>query len=175
MLGTIFIVQNFDSILGMTGGQNSTNIPYEVYEVFYSAKDYGVASALGVVVVFGSIIVATFGLRVVSSLLTRGGSAMMHRTTLTTNVAEAEPARSAMKDVTRSVRRSGSTALDDGGDRHLRLGDRPHLHRADPLHAADVAAPPAKAQTYPPSWAAPLTLRRTTRTCSTPPTASRRP
>jgi sorbitol/mannitol transport system permease protein len=69
-LGTIFIVQNFDSIVGMTGGQNSTNIPYEIYEVFYSAKDYGAASALGVVVVIGSIIVATFGLRVVSSLLT---------------------------------------------------------------------------------------------------------
>jgi sorbitol/mannitol transport system permease protein len=68
-LGTIFIVQNFDSIVGMTGGQNSTNIPYEVYEVFYSAKNYGAASALGVVVVFGSIVVATFGLRVVSSLL----------------------------------------------------------------------------------------------------------
>jgi sorbitol/mannitol transport system permease protein len=69
-LGTIFIVQNFDSIIGMTGGQNSTNIPYEIYEVFYAAKDYGAASALGVVVVFGSIVVATFGLRVVSSLLT---------------------------------------------------------------------------------------------------------
>lgn len=69
VLGTIFIVQNFDSVLGMTGGLNSTNIPYAVYEVFYSAKDYGVASALGVVVVIGSIIVATFALRVVSSLL----------------------------------------------------------------------------------------------------------
>ncbi|MBO0842641.1 MAG: sugar ABC transporter permease [Nocardioides sp.] len=69
VLGTIFIVQNFDSVLGMTGGLNSTNIPYAVYEVFYSSKDYGVASALGVVVVIGSIIVATFGLRVVSSLL----------------------------------------------------------------------------------------------------------
>jgi sorbitol/mannitol transport system permease protein len=69
VLGTIFIVQNFDSVVGMTGGQNSTNIPFAVYEVFYAAKDYGVASALGVVVVVGSIIVATFGLRVVSSLL----------------------------------------------------------------------------------------------------------
>ena len=68
-LGTIFIVQNFDSIIGMTKGQNSTNIPYAIYDTFYSAKDYGAASALGVVVVFGSIIVATFGLRVVSSLL----------------------------------------------------------------------------------------------------------
>ena len=73
VLGTIFIVQNFDAILGMTKGQNSTNIPYAVYETFYSAKDYGVASALGVVVVIGSIIVATFGLRVVSSLLTDEG------------------------------------------------------------------------------------------------------
>lgn len=70
VLGTIFIIQNFDFVLGMTGGLNSTNVPYSVYEVFYSAKDYGVASALGVVVVIGSIIVATFGLRVVSSLLT---------------------------------------------------------------------------------------------------------
>ena len=69
-LGTIFIVQNFDSVIGMTKGQNSTNIPYEIYVVFYQAKDYGAASALGVVVVFGSIIIATFGLRVVSSLLT---------------------------------------------------------------------------------------------------------
>jgi sorbitol/mannitol transport system permease protein len=68
-LGTIFIVQNFDAVIGMTGGQNSTNIPFAIYEVFYAAKDYGVASALGVVVVVGSIIVATFGLRVVSSLL----------------------------------------------------------------------------------------------------------
>jgi sorbitol/mannitol transport system permease protein len=73
VLGTIFIVQNFDSVIGMTGGQNSTNIPYEVYEVFYSAKDYGAASALGVIVVIGSIIVATFGLRVVSSLLSDEG------------------------------------------------------------------------------------------------------
>ncbi len=68
-LGTIFIVQNFDAVQGMTLGQNSTNVPYEVYQVFYQAKDYGVASALGVVVVIGSIIVATFGLRVVSGLL----------------------------------------------------------------------------------------------------------
>ena len=68
-LGTIFIVQNFDGVIGMTNGQNSTNIPFAIYEVFYQDKDYGLASALGVVVVFGSIVVATFGLRVVSSLL----------------------------------------------------------------------------------------------------------
>ena len=70
VLGTIFIVQNFDAVQGMTLGQNSTNVPYEIYEVFYQAKDYGAASALGVVVVILAIIIATFGLRVVSSLLT---------------------------------------------------------------------------------------------------------
>jgi sorbitol/mannitol transport system permease protein len=73
-LGTIFIVQNFDAVQGMTGGQNSTNVPFEIYEVFYSSKDYGAASALGVVVVILSIIVATFGLRVVSGLLTEEGA-----------------------------------------------------------------------------------------------------
>ena len=73
VLGTIFIVQNFDSVQGMTGGQNSTNVPFEIYEVFYSSKDYGAASALGVVVVVASIVIATFGLRVVSSLLTDEG------------------------------------------------------------------------------------------------------
>ena len=25
----------------MTSGQNSTNLPYEIYQVFYQAKDYG--------------------------------------------------------------------------------------------------------------------------------------
>ncbi len=69
-LGTIFIVQNFDTVYAMLGNLGGTaNVPYEVYQVFYQAKDYGAASALGVVVVFGSIIIATFGLRVVSSLL----------------------------------------------------------------------------------------------------------
>ena len=39
----------------------------------FSAHDYGLASAMGVVVVIGTIIVATFALRVVSSLFKRGG------------------------------------------------------------------------------------------------------
>ena len=69
LLGTIYIVQNFDSVFTITsGGLNTANLPYTIYQTFYQAHDYGLASAQGVVVVIASIIVATFALRVVSSL-----------------------------------------------------------------------------------------------------------
>ncbi len=69
LLGTIYIVQNFDSVFTITsGGLGTANLPYTIYETFYQAHDYGLASAQGVVVVIASIIVATFALRVVSSL-----------------------------------------------------------------------------------------------------------
>ncbi|MCU1655936.1 MAG: hypothetical protein JWO57_592 [Pseudonocardiales bacterium] len=69
LLGTIYIVQNFDSVFTITsGGLGTANLPYSIYQTFYSAHDYGLASAQGVVVVVGSLIIATFALRVVSSL-----------------------------------------------------------------------------------------------------------
>ena len=69
LLGTIYIVQNFDSVFTITsGGLGTANLPYTIYETFYQAHDYGLASAQGVVVVIASIVVATFALRVVSSL-----------------------------------------------------------------------------------------------------------
>lgn len=69
LLGSIYIVQNFDSVFTITsGGLGTANLPYTIYETFYQAHDYGLASAQGVVVVAGSIIIATFALRVVSSL-----------------------------------------------------------------------------------------------------------
>jgi sorbitol/mannitol transport system permease protein len=69
LLGTIYIVQNFDSVFTITsGGLGTANLPYTIYQTFYQAHDYGLASAQGVVVVVASIIVATFALRVVSSL-----------------------------------------------------------------------------------------------------------
>jgi sorbitol/mannitol transport system permease protein len=43
-------------------------LPYTVYETLYSAQDYGLASAQGVVVVIFSIAIATFLLRTVSTL-----------------------------------------------------------------------------------------------------------
>jgi sorbitol/mannitol transport system permease protein len=69
LLGSIYVVQNFDAVFTITSGSLGTaNLPYAIYETFYQAHDYGVASASGVVVVIGSIIIATFALRVVLSL-----------------------------------------------------------------------------------------------------------
>jgi len=70
LLGSIYVVQNFDAVFTLTGGGLGTaNLPYTVYETFYQAHDYGQASAEGVIVVLFSLVVATFALRTVSSLL----------------------------------------------------------------------------------------------------------
>jgi sorbitol/mannitol transport system permease protein len=69
LLGTVYVVQNFDAVFTITsGGLGTANLPYTVYTTFYQAHDYGQASAEGVIVVALSIIVATFALRTVSSL-----------------------------------------------------------------------------------------------------------
>ncbi len=69
LLGSIYIVQNFDAVFTVTaGGLGTANLPYTIYQLFFAAHDYGQASAAGVVVVIGSILIATFALRVVSSL-----------------------------------------------------------------------------------------------------------
>ncbi|NUP17848.1 MAG: sugar ABC transporter permease [Streptomyces sp.] len=69
LLGSIYIVQNFDAVYTITsGGLGTANLPYTIYQTFYQAHENGLASAAGVIVVIGSIILATFALRVVSSL-----------------------------------------------------------------------------------------------------------
>jgi sorbitol/mannitol transport system permease protein len=69
LLGSIYVVQTFDTVFVMTGGALGTaNLPYTVYETLYSAQNYGLASAQGVVVVIFSIAIATFLLRTVSTL-----------------------------------------------------------------------------------------------------------
>jgi sorbitol/mannitol transport system permease protein len=71
LLGTIYVLQTFDAIYTITqGGPGSatTNLPYEIYLTMFRKYEYGEAAAAGVVVVIGSIIVATFALRVISSL-----------------------------------------------------------------------------------------------------------
>ncbi|MFI7588727.1 carbohydrate ABC transporter permease [Spongisporangium articulatum] len=71
LLGSIYIVQTFDAVFSITqGGPGSatTNLPYEIYLTMFRKYEYGQAAAAGVVVVVGTIIVATFALRVVSSL-----------------------------------------------------------------------------------------------------------
>jgi sorbitol/mannitol transport system permease protein len=70
LLGSIYIVQAFDAIDVMTGGgPGSTNVPYYVYEDSIGGGfRYGSASAYAIVVVIFAIIIATFALRVLSSL-----------------------------------------------------------------------------------------------------------
>ena len=69
LLGSIYIVQNFDAVFTITsGGLGTANLPYVIYQTFYQAHDYGRASAAGVVVVIGTIIIATLALRTVSTL-----------------------------------------------------------------------------------------------------------
>ena len=69
LLGSIYVVQTFDHVFVITsGGLGTANLPYAIYQTFYNAHDYGRASAAGVVVVIGTIIIATFALRTVSSL-----------------------------------------------------------------------------------------------------------
>ncbi|MFJ6632768.1 carbohydrate ABC transporter permease [Streptomyces sp. NPDC091376] len=69
LLGSIYIVQHFDAVFTITsGGLGTANLPYTIYQTFYKAHEYGLASAAGVVVVIGTMVLATFALRVVSSL-----------------------------------------------------------------------------------------------------------
>nr|WP_228282844.1 sugar ABC transporter permease [Brevibacterium atlanticum] len=70
LLGTIYIVQNFDMVFTMTsGGLGTATLPYVIYQEFFVAQDYGVSSAVGVIVVIASLIIATFALRTASTLL----------------------------------------------------------------------------------------------------------
>jgi sorbitol/mannitol transport system permease protein len=73
LLGSIYILQAFDAIYTITRGiSNTTNLPFAIFETQVDSGDYGLTSAEGVIVVFGTIIVATFALRVMSSLFKEG-------------------------------------------------------------------------------------------------------
>jgi sorbitol/mannitol transport system permease protein len=71
LLGSLYLLQTFDAVFTITQGgpgTATTNLPYEIYLTTFRKFEYGEAAAAGVVVVIGTIIVATFALRVVSSL-----------------------------------------------------------------------------------------------------------
>jgi sorbitol/mannitol transport system permease protein len=73
LLGSIYILQAFDAIYTITRGiSDTTNLPFAIFETQVDAGDYGLTSAEGVIVVLGTIIVATFALRVMSSLFKEG-------------------------------------------------------------------------------------------------------
>jgi sorbitol/mannitol transport system permease protein len=71
LLGSIYLVNTFDSVFSITQGgpgTATTNLPYEIYLTTFRKFEYGEAAAAGVIVVILTIIVATFALRVISSL-----------------------------------------------------------------------------------------------------------
>ncbi|MFH8899473.1 carbohydrate ABC transporter permease [Streptomyces coeruleorubidus] len=71
LLGTIYVVQTFDAVYTITQGgpgSRTTNLPYEIYLTMFRKYEYGEAAAAGVVVVLGSIVIATFALRTIASL-----------------------------------------------------------------------------------------------------------
>ncbi|MFC0505541.1 carbohydrate ABC transporter permease [Micromonospora costi] len=71
LLGSIYLVQTFDAVFTITQGgpgTATTNLPYEIYLTTFRKFEYGEAAAAGVVVVIATIVVATFALRVISSL-----------------------------------------------------------------------------------------------------------
>lgn len=71
LLGSIYLIQVFDQVHVVTGGgPTSTNVPYFVFQRSIGGGwQFGLASAYSIVVVVASIIIANFGLRVLSGLL----------------------------------------------------------------------------------------------------------
>lgn len=71
ILGSIYIIQTFDQVFLITQGgpgTATTNLPYFLYLETFRAGDIGYASAVGVLVVIATMIVATLALRVASSM-----------------------------------------------------------------------------------------------------------
>ncbi|MGI8949423.1 MAG: carbohydrate ABC transporter permease [Ornithinimicrobium sp.] len=69
LLGAIYVVQTFDHVFTLTAGALGTsNLPFHIYQKLLVAQNYGEASAAGVVTVIGTIIIATFALKVAFSL-----------------------------------------------------------------------------------------------------------
>ena len=68
VLGAIYLVNTFDAVYMMTqGGPGvaSANLPFYIYQRAFLGFDIGQAAAMGVVVVIGTIIVASFALRLI--------------------------------------------------------------------------------------------------------------
>jgi sorbitol/mannitol transport system permease protein len=68
LLGAIYVVNTFDQIYMMTQGGPGTasaNLPFYIYQRAFLGFDVGQAAAMGVVVVIGTIIIATLALRTI--------------------------------------------------------------------------------------------------------------
>ena len=71
LLGSIYLIQVFDHIEVITGGgPGSTNLPFFVFQRSIGGGwRFGEASTFAVIVVIATIVLATFGLRLLSNLL----------------------------------------------------------------------------------------------------------
>ncbi|MEP9385053.1 sugar ABC transporter permease [Nocardioides sp. KR10-350] len=68
LLGAIYVVNTFDQIYMLTQGgpgTASSNLPFYIYQRAFLGFDVGQSAAMGVVVVIGTIIVATVALRTI--------------------------------------------------------------------------------------------------------------
>jgi sorbitol/mannitol transport system permease protein len=68
VLGTIYVVNDFDAVYMMTQGGpgiSSANLPFYIYQRAFLGFQVGQAAAMGVVVVIATIIVATVALRLI--------------------------------------------------------------------------------------------------------------
>ena len=71
LLGSLFVVQTFDSIFMLTHGgpgEDTTNVPFLLYLVAFQGFNIGQASAIGVVAVIMTTIIATVALRTLFSI-----------------------------------------------------------------------------------------------------------
>ena len=71
LLGSLFVVQTFDTIFMLTHGgpgEDTTNLPFLLYLVAFQGFNIGQASAIGVVAVILTKIVATVALRTLFSI-----------------------------------------------------------------------------------------------------------
>ncbi|MCS3845058.1 carbohydrate ABC transporter permease [Microbacterium sp. AK031] len=69
VLGSIYIIQTFDAVYLAAQGSATTNLPYYLYQRAFRGLEIGQASAMAVIVLFVTLIIASIGLRVASNLL----------------------------------------------------------------------------------------------------------
>ena len=77
LLGSIYVVNTFGTIYTLTNGgpgNATTNTPYYLYEQAFQNYNIGAAAALGIVTVILTLIVASFALRMISSVFRFEGS-----------------------------------------------------------------------------------------------------
>ena len=174
LLGTVYVVQTFDAIYTITqGGPGSatTNLPYEIYLTMFRKFEYGEAAAAGVVVVIGTIIIATFALRTISSLFSEEEMTQMTTTEAARHRGRrAEPSDAVRhRRVRRRLRRKSDDAVAKAGPvlDPGRVGRHADLLRTRRLDGADLAAPGVRRRHQPAVDLRAGHAWRTTAPCST--------